>query len=100
MRIVHVDYTCIDVGRFRERGVNATMQKKLTLTIDDKVYEGLREVIGPRRISHFVEELVRPHVVKTDLYAAYRTMAADRVREAEAIEWAEATCGDVNDEKR
>lgn len=76
------------------------MQKKLTLTIDDEVYEGLREVVGPRRISHFVEELVRPHVIKTDLYAAYRTMAADRVREAEAIEWAEATCGDVNDEKR
>jgi hypothetical protein len=47
-----------------------------------------------------VEELVRPHVVKTDLYSAYRTMAADRVREAEAIEWAEATCGDVNDEER
>lgn len=100
MRTVHVHYTCIHVGGFRERGVNAIMQKKLTLTIDDEVYEGLREVIGPRRISHFVEELVRPHVVKTDLYAAYRTMAADRVREADATEWAEATCGDVNDEKR
>jgi predicted CopG family antitoxin len=76
------------------------MRKKLTLTIDEEVYEGLREFIGPRRISHFVEELVRPHVVKTDLYTAYRAMAADRVREAEAIEWAETTCGDVSDEKR
>jgi hypothetical protein len=76
------------------------MQKKLTLTIDEEVYEGLREVVGPGRISRFVEDLVRPHVVKSDLYAAYRAMAADRVREAEAIEWAEATCGDVSDEKR
>lgn len=76
------------------------MQKKLTLTIDEDVYDGLKEVIGPGKISHFIEELVRPHVLKRDLYAAYRTMAADRVRESEAIEWAEATCGDVNDEKR
>ena len=76
------------------------MQKKLTLTIDQEVYDGLRDVVGPRRISHFIEDLVRPHVVKTDLYAEYRTMSADRVRETEAIEWSEATCGDVNDEER
>ena len=75
-------------------------RKKLTLTIDEEVYDGLRDVIGPRKISHFVEDLVRPHVVKSDLYAAYRTMSADRVRESEALAWAEATCGDVNDEKR
>lgn len=76
------------------------MQKKLTLTIDEAVYDGLRVVVGHRKISHFIEELVRPHVVKNDLYAAYRTMSADRVRESEALEWANATCGDVNDEKR
>jgi hypothetical protein len=76
------------------------MQKKLTLTIDEEVYDGLRDVVGPRRISHFIEELVRPHVVRNDLYAAYRAMSADRVREAEALEWGEATCGDVSDEKR
>ncbi len=71
--------------------MDATMQRKLTLTIDEDVYKGLREVVGPRKISHFVEGLVRPHVLKTDLYAAYRSMAVDRVREAEAFEWAEAT---------
>ena len=76
------------------------MQKKLTLTIDEEVYDGLRDVVGPRKISHFIEDLVRPHVVKNDLYAAYQTMSADRVRESEALDWAEATCGDVNDEKR
>jgi len=76
------------------------MQKKLTVTIDEEVYEGLREVIGPRKISHFIEELVRPHVTKKDIYAAYKEMAGDEVRESEALEWAEATFGDVSYEER
>ena len=76
------------------------MQKKLTVTIDEEVYEGLREVIGPRKISRFIEDLVRPHVTKKDIYAAYKEMAADSVREAEALEWSENTFGDVNDEER
>ena len=29
----------------------------------------------------------KPHVAQRNLYEAYRNMAADRVREAEAIEW-------------
>jgi hypothetical protein len=39
-------------------------------------------------------------VIKKDIYAAYKEMAADEVRESEALEWAEATFGDVNDEER
>jgi len=76
------------------------MQKKLTVTIDEEVYDGLRAVIGPRKISRFIEELVRPHVVKKNMYAAYKKMAADEVRESEALEWAEGTFGDVNNEER
>ena len=76
------------------------MQKKLTVTIDEEVYDGLRAVIGPRKISRFIEELVRPHVVKKNMYSAYKEMAADQVRESEALEWAEGTIGDVYDEKR
>jgi hypothetical protein len=34
------------------------------------------------------------------MYAAYKEMAADQVRESEALEWAEGTFGDVNDEER
>lgn len=75
------------------------MQKKLTVTIDEEVYEGLREVIGPGKISRFIENLVRPHVTKKDIYAAYKKMAADEVRESEALEWSEAIFGDVNDEE-
>ena len=75
------------------------MQKKLTVTIDEEVYKGLREVIGPRKISRFIEDLVRPHVTKKDMYAAYKEMADDEVRESEAFEWAEATFGDINHEE-
>lgn len=50
------------------------MQKKLTQTIDEEVYNGLRMVIGPGKISRFIEDLVRPHVVKSTLYAAYKSI--------------------------
>jgi predicted CopG family antitoxin len=74
------------------------MQKKLTITIDEDVYEGLRKIIGPRKISKFIEDLARPHVVRPNLEAAYAEMAKDRKREKEALEWAEATFKDVANE--
>ena len=76
------------------------MQRKLTITLDDRVYEGLHTVVGRGRISRFIESLIRPHVVGKDLEMAYRQMAQDEAREAEALEWAEATLGDVADEAR
>jgi hypothetical protein len=76
------------------------MQKKLTITIDERVYAGLHQVVGRYKISRFIESLVRPHVISTDLVAAYRDMGADEAREAEAHEWAEATVSDVAHETR
>jgi len=76
------------------------MQKKLTITVDEKVYSGLHRVIGRRRISRFIESLVRPHVVQDELSAAYQEMAQDELREQEALEWAESTVMDVADEAR
>lgn len=76
------------------------MQKKLTITLDERVYEGLHSVVGRRRISRFIEKLVRPHVVGEDLNVAYAEMAKAEAREAEALEWAEATVGDIADEAR
>jgi len=74
------------------------MQKKLTITVDEEVYEGLHKIIGPRKISKFVEELVRPHVVRPNLESAYAQMAKGKKREEEAIEWAEITFKDINHE--
>ncbi len=76
------------------------MRKKLTITIDEEVYEGLRKAIGPRKISKFVEELVRPHVVRPNLELAYSQMSKDKKREAEALDWAETTFKDIAHEKR
>jgi predicted CopG family antitoxin len=67
------------------------MQKKLTITIDERVYAGLHMVVGRRRISQFIESLVRPHVIGKDLELAYQQMSQDEAREAEGLEWAEAT---------
>ncbi|MBU4321032.1 MAG: hypothetical protein Q8N12_01575 [Thermodesulfovibrionales bacterium] len=75
------------------------MQKKLTITIDEEVYAGLHKTIGPRKISKFVEELVRPHVVRPNLELAYAQMAKDKKREKDAIEWAETTFKDIANEK-
>lgn len=76
------------------------MQKKLTLTVDDEVYAGLRKTIGPRKISKFIEELVRPHVVRSNLESAYSQMAKDKKREKDALSWAEATFKDITHAKR
>jgi hypothetical protein len=76
------------------------MQKKLTITLDERVYTGLHNVIGPRRISRFIEALVRPHVIAEDLESAYRQMALDERRESEALDWAEGTLIDIADEAR
>ena len=76
------------------------MQKKLTITVNERVYEGLHKVVGRRRISRFIENLVRPYVLRRDLEAAYQQMSQDEVREAEALEWSEATIGDVSDVSR
>jgi predicted CopG family antitoxin len=76
------------------------MQKKLTITVEEDVYEGLYQVVGARRISQFIEELVRPHVVEADLSDAYARMAADEARETEAELWSDALLSDVADEAR
>ncbi len=76
------------------------MQKKLTITIDEEVYRGLHAVVGRGRISRFLEDLARPHVVARELDSAYREMAADAVREAEAEAWGEGLIGDASDDPR
>ena len=76
------------------------MHRTLTITVDESVYEGLHQVIGPQRISQFIEDLVRPHVLHSELSEAYRLMAAEEAREAEARDWVEGTYRDIADETR
>ena len=76
------------------------MQKKLTITLDRAVYDGLHRVVGRGRISKFIENLLRPRVVPKCLEEGYREMAADEAREAEAREWVQGTFRDYGDETR
>ena len=74
------------------------MQKKLTITIDERVYDGLYRIVGAGKISRFIERLVRPHVLPDDMDEAYADMAADRVREEEAHAWSEGLIAGDDDE--
>jgi hypothetical protein len=71
------------------------MLRKLTITVDEDVYLGLRARVGPRRISRFLNDLARPLVTEDALLAGYRAMAADGAREDEAIAWVEDLIGDA-----
>jgi hypothetical protein len=74
------------------------VRRKLTITIDEEVYNGLQRVVGKRQISRFLNDLARPHVVQAALEPGYRTMAADEAREHEAMEWIEGMVADAADE--
>ena len=76
------------------------MHKKMTISLDEAVYEGLHRVVGRRKISQFLEDLARPHVVSSDLSAAYQAMAQDYDRERDALEWSNALIGDASDAPR
>lgn len=67
------------------------MSRRITITLDDELYEGLRQRAGSGDMSALIEDLLRPLVAPdAELEAAYREMAADTEREREALEWIEA----------
>ena len=76
------------------------MHKRMTITLDEAVYDGLYRRIGKRRMSQFIEDLLRPHVMDTALDDGYQAMAADKERETEAKEWCNALAGDMANESR
>ena len=76
------------------------MHKRMTITLDEAVYDGLYRTIGKRQISQFIEDLLRPHVMDTALDEGYRAMAADTAREANAQEWSNALAKDMVNETR
>lgn len=76
------------------------MSKQLTINLGDDVYDGLKDLIGENDFSEFIESLIRPHVIGHDLDLEYCQMARDEEREAEALQWAEGTIGDLANEAR
>ena len=74
--------------------------RRLTITVSEEVYSGLHAKIGAGRISRFLDSLARPHVVDAELDDAYKAMACEGEREAEALEWTENLIADAADEAR
>jgi len=76
------------------------MHHKMTITLDEEVYEGLYRTVGRRKISQFIEDLLRPHVVDTSLDEGYQAMARDQARETEAQTWCSGIMVDMSNETR
>ena len=76
------------------------MQKKLTISLNELVYDDLCRIVGRGNISKFIENLIKPQLKANELDAAYSEMAADGVREQEALEWSNAVVGNSANEKR
>jgi len=76
------------------------MHKKLTITLDERVYDGLHKTVGRGNISQFIETLVRSQILDADVEAGYGEMARNEARETEAHQWVEATLGDAYDAAR
>ena len=74
--------------------------RKLTITVDDDVYVGLKAKVGERRISRFLNDLAKPLVSEAALVEGYRQMAADAEAEAEAAVWVEDLSPDAADDGR
>jgi len=74
------------------------MQKELTITIHEDVYDGLFQAIGSQNISRFIEDLVRPYILYSDLDAAYPGMLGGGEQEVEALQWAETMLDTFNSE--
>ncbi|MCQ0989190.1 hypothetical protein [Jiella marina] len=76
------------------------MRRKMTITIDAEIYEGLLRTAGQRDLNLVIENLLRPLVLDRTLDDGYRAMAADDDREAEAQEWCEGLSADLANEAR
>ena len=77
------------------------MHKKMTISLDEAIYDGLYRTVGKRRMSQFIEDLLRPHVLDSaTLDAGYCAMAADEEREAEAQAWCNGLANDNADAAR
>jgi hypothetical protein len=74
--------------------------KKLTITVSEDVYKGLYAKIGPGRISRFLDNLARAHVVDSAITEGYKAMSEDQNRERDAGDWSENLAAGFDDEAR
>jgi hypothetical protein len=76
------------------------MRRKMTIVVDDAVYQGLQEKAGPGQISAFVEDLLRPHVVEDEWRvptAEEPAQGAARIRELDPRDYLAQTLNESLD---
>lgn len=70
------------------------MQRKITLSIEEKIYRKLRFLIPKRKMSKFVEEALKEKIERLKLEEpieeGFKMMGKDKEREKESLEWSEA----------
>ena len=88
------------------------MTKKLTITVSDEVYKNLRQRVGRRKISRFIDELARERLTdrslpeywlgasQRELAAAYEEQAAYEAAQSKEISkqdeaWLDGLVGDA-----
>ncbi len=81
------------------------MSQTIEAIIDENgnvvLLESIRLTAARRALVTILEDAPRSEGAAEDnLEIAYRRMAQDEAREAEALEWSEATIGDASDETR
>jgi predicted HicB family RNase H-like nuclease len=77
------------------------MSKRMTITLDESLYEGLHLAAGKRGASRLIQDLLRQHLAAGGtLDEGYRAMAADTERETDAQVWCQALAQDMADEAR
>ena len=72
------------------------MKKKLTITVDEHVYDGLYSVIGPGKISAFIENLIKLVINDIDMDGAYKELAAFEKNNNDSLEWSESLISDID----
>jgi hypothetical protein len=70
------------------------MSKKMTVSIDRQIYDGIQALIGSDDIGEFLEDLARPFIDADGRVAGYVEMSADKAREIEADQWCNALAAD------
>jgi len=67
-----------------------TTQQKLTILLEQDVYNALKRRAGRGNMGRFISEIIRPHVLGNEvLEQGYAEMASDKKREQEAQDWIE-----------
>lgn len=73
------------------------MIKEMTVSVEETVYNALIPLVKQNTLGDFLADCVRIHQQALDLDKAYKAMAADTEREAEAQEWCNASFGKKHD---